>query len=911
MSFAASAVGVMAVVIVARYLVVLTTLRAQHLAPATAAEHIAVNELPAAHAELLALAAPRLEALGFTLDYASRAQSLLVTTKPCPNYSTTWWHAESGAFAVVTLNDQPEYDSLYLVSFFSFYAPSPHLFTVARRAHGLAMVHPDFSLADSGRDLEHQWQTHRERMATRAHDRLIIDKTQVFDIERRAPIELRAFVATSELFEVKHDGSARLTWRGAWRYMRRYTAGARALQSQPLAAAAGNGVAADDPRATRLRIEADVIALGAALAAARVEAGSRFKAMLLLLTGGASLLLFGWRFDWLFAGLLVAVLLLHELGHLAAMRWAGYRDLKIFFIPLIGAMASGREQQASAWHKMLVLLAGPLPGIVLGCALLHGLAAQVLPHAMWLVMAASLLIAINVLNLLPFVPLDGGRFFDELLVARLPRWRGAFAALGAFGMMALGWWFAEPLIAALGGLLLIGVPTAYRQAQLLAALRSAHRTGMDEDGKWLAALARLLVDTPQRALPYARRLMIARNITASSLAPAPSWAAVAAGLAVYGFALALPAWVFMQHGIDVIGAVGARVERGAPPQTPAAVEAELAAAPSAAARLGIMLRAAAAAEDVEDYARAYDFYQRALMLCADVADSQAQRVDATLGMARNGEQPAAMRTQLEALLAMLDAPDRHTRLQRARVQSALSQRFTAAGRGEDIARLTDVVAVRSELMAADDVELLDARQALAWLLWEDGQNRQALTQLQARLAAVLGACRPDCAPDQAWLRIQAYLDVGWLLLALDQHLDAARLVAEQGAQLRAIDAALLAQDQRVAVLHAWILAARGDRDGAEQALLAVRETPRSVFEELQTLIDSAVFAERNGDQTSARQRLDAFKQRVAALRRKAPALNLAWLRNSSDAPYVWQRARLEAEVDWLARHDAPLLEAAP
>ena len=88
--------------------------------------------------------------------------------------------------------------------------------------------------------------------------------------------------------------------------------------------------------------------------------------LLLLITGIASLLLFGWRFDWLFSVVLVAVLLLHELGHLVAMRWAGYRDLKIFFIPFIGAMVSGREQQATAGQKMLVLLAGPVPGIVLG-----------------------------------------------------------------------------------------------------------------------------------------------------------------------------------------------------------------------------------------------------------------------------------------------------------------------------------------------------------------------------------------------------------------------------------------------------------------------------------------------------------------------------------------------------------------
>lgn len=912
-------VGVaMVMLFAARYGLVLLTLHRLRLAPAAPAVHIDITEVPASHAELLALAAPRLEALGFTLQYASRGQAMLVTNQPCPSYSTTWWQAEHGVWAVVSLDEQPEYDRLYHVAFYSFYAAPPHLYSVACHAHELVAVHPQFSLADSGADLAHQWQMHLERMATRSADRLITEHDKVADIERRLAAETRAALGDTDDFTVHADGTAQLTWRGAWRYMRRYLAGIQALHQHPLAAADANGIAATEPQARRLRAQADVIAIRTALAAAQVDTSYRAKGLLLLITGIASLLLFGWRFDWLFSVVLVAVLLLHELGHLAAMRWAGYRDLKIFFIPFIGAMVSGREQQATAGQKMLVLLAGPVPGIVLGCALLHGYASQWWPPLSWLPAAASLLMVVNVFNLLPLVPLDGGRFFDLLLMARLPRWRGVFAACSALGMLAAGLWFEAPLMIGLGSVLLLGVPSALREARLVAALRRVHREGYDSDGAWLTALTGLLLDAPYAALPYGRRQLLARSITASSLAPAPSLTTVAAGICLYVFALALPVWTFAQHGVDILGTIGmGAVSATLPPSQAdidANLEAHIAAAADDAARAALVLRAASAAEDAEDYPRAHALYQRALALVGEGANAQTQRVEATLGMARNAEEPATIKPMGERLLTTLNASDNATRLLRARVLSAMSQDFTPAGRPSDIARLSEVVAIRTELLPADDFGVLDARQSLAWQLWQDDQAAEAVVQLRARFEAVMAACPPDCAPDQAWLRSQAYLDYGWLLLALGKRADATRLVNDYAARISATTPADFAKDERVAVLHGWIRDAGGDHTGAAaglSSLIARQADSHATFTDLQGLIDLAIFSERGGDELAAARWRERLQARVAALRQRNPALNLAWLQHARSAPYAWQRIRLDAELAWLAQREPALLEAAP
>src|SRR6266568_4405998 len=46
--------------------------------------------------------------------------------------------------------------------------------------------------------------------------------------------------------------------------------------------------------------------------------------------------------------ILIGVLLFHELGHMAAMKLLKYNDVKMFFIPFIGAAVTGRNQNSTA-----------------------------------------------------------------------------------------------------------------------------------------------------------------------------------------------------------------------------------------------------------------------------------------------------------------------------------------------------------------------------------------------------------------------------------------------------------------------------------------------------------------------------------------------------------------------------------
>lgn len=89
------------------------------------------------------------------------------------------------------------------------------------------------------------------------------------------------------------------------------------------------------------------------------------------LSTGVGLLAFGAFISWRMAPAIMFILLFHELGHALAMRVFGYQRLSVLVIPLLGAVAIGRKDDASPWQKLGVLLAGPLPGLLIGGLLLR------------------------------------------------------------------------------------------------------------------------------------------------------------------------------------------------------------------------------------------------------------------------------------------------------------------------------------------------------------------------------------------------------------------------------------------------------------------------------------------------------------------------------------------------------------
>ena len=122
---------------------------------------------------------------------------------------------------------------------------------------------------------------------------------------------------------------------------------------------------------------------------------------------------FFFRHNWTWVMILTAVVIFHEMGHFFAMKVYKYQELGIFFIPLMGAYVSGKKQEVSQKQSAIILLAGPLPGIILGL-LSHFIAEQT--DIYFFEKLAWILVFLNLLNLLPVYPLDGGQLLHRLFL---------------------------------------------------------------------------------------------------------------------------------------------------------------------------------------------------------------------------------------------------------------------------------------------------------------------------------------------------------------------------------------------------------------------------------------------------------------------------------------------------------------
>jgi Zn-dependent protease len=129
-----------------------------------------------------------------------------------------------------------------------------------------------------------------------------------------------------------------------------------------------------------------------------------------LLTTSASMLVsvaaYALIWGWKFAAGFVALLFVHELGHYIQLRREGVRPGGMVFIPFLGAAVFSRSLGGNALAEARVGLAGPILGS-LACAALMPVA-EATGDDFWRALAFTGFF-LNLFNLIPVVPFDGGR----------------------------------------------------------------------------------------------------------------------------------------------------------------------------------------------------------------------------------------------------------------------------------------------------------------------------------------------------------------------------------------------------------------------------------------------------------------------------------------------------------------------
>jgi len=198
------------------------------------------------------------------------------------------------------------------------------------------------------------------------------------------------------------------------------------------------GQPARGPRGAARSLRARIGSMLAAIAAAFAKFFAAIKGFLLLLpkakllttvataliSVGAYSLFFGW---WFAAGF-VALLFIHEMGHVIQLRREGLKASAPMFVPFLGAVVFAKSLGDNALAEARVGLAGPILGTLgaAGC-----LAIGIATHSDLLRALAYVGFLLNLINLVPLVPFDGGRAMAAMAPAL---W---FVGLGAMVVLLL------------------------------------------------------------------------------------------------------------------------------------------------------------------------------------------------------------------------------------------------------------------------------------------------------------------------------------------------------------------------------------------------------------------------------------------------------------------------------------------
>jgi putative peptide zinc metalloprotease protein len=131
------------------------------------------------------------------------------------------------------------------------------------------------------------------------------------------------------------------------------------------------------------------------------------KVALIATSVGAYSILFSLEF----ALALIGVLIFHEYGHLRAMKKFGIPTKGMYLIPFVGGLAVG-DSPKTRWQDVYISMMGPIYGLIMTIVfyLVYLLTGS---HFAGLVASVSALV--NLFNLIPVHPLDGGRVVKSLV----------------------------------------------------------------------------------------------------------------------------------------------------------------------------------------------------------------------------------------------------------------------------------------------------------------------------------------------------------------------------------------------------------------------------------------------------------------------------------------------------------------
>ncbi|NNG02493.1 MAG: hypothetical protein HKM95_00125 [Inquilinus sp.] len=230
----------------------------------------------------------------------------------------------------------------------------------------------------------------------------------------------------------------------------------------------------------------------------------------------AAIASFAFLFGWIFALALSLAVVIHEYGHWLAMRMTGQPRPRIMLVPFLGGVAVPNHPHKTQFDGAFVYLAGAGFSVLPSVAMLTAVVALDLPdlnaavnscpvdgaHVVWgpvLVGLATLFGALNALQLLPVLPLDGGHVLRSLIESvNVRRARPALMVLAGIGIAGFALMGDYIVVALLG----LGAVQAWHLGGAKPAMRPMAPAGMAVIGIGYVAILAIHIGTLLYGLQY-------------------------------------------------------------------------------------------------------------------------------------------------------------------------------------------------------------------------------------------------------------------------------------------------------------------------------------------------------------------------------------------------------------------------
>jgi Zn-dependent protease len=495
------------------------------------------NELPEYLDKLMPDYDAKLRNLGFSLSHLHLLDSCIVS-----NFSQQWnivyFNENNNCYANVFVSPLPERQEPVKVEFNNIFSDNTRLTTHNGIECDVIGEIPNVIFNDPcAPTLEQQYISHIEKLKGLIRNSIKLNPQDYLSAEIQVNNGYIDSLRQKAYLKSQNETTWQLRLLPAMKHVFKFLRGMkkrRALRTAQLKA-----VGAKKIEQIEIPVEAEVNAyLRMEDSSKPAGSGIGWKLLVFLISLIIGIAIFGTVGSFSVALFIIGALIVHELGHYIAMAIFGYSDRQILILPF-GAATMGEKTDAKALQKTVVFLSGPALGLIAGTVcMIAGFETKIKS----LEFCGVFFLILNYINLLPIVPLDGGRLFELALFSRAPLLKSVFTivslSLGIIAAILL----TDPILIFFVIFMIIGARTQILVNAAHSKIKKQIKTRQIRPDK-KSLLPEIFYALRQKAfvkLPFAQKYAISKNLLSGLMQKPPALGETIASLILYFVVILLP-----------------------------------------------------------------------------------------------------------------------------------------------------------------------------------------------------------------------------------------------------------------------------------------------------------------------------------------------------------------------------------